>query len=277
MRLGGKTFDDRDSLKSTAENEKLDYNEGDYFESFYKVGADGCPDDRLTIGPTVTKTASRFHYNVVENAIIKSVAHHFELPYGRNVKAWEAFMERDGLRLLDIGSGSGHWIDFFRDALYVKEATGIEVAKNSAQELTKKYISSSVEIINGDIGGDIKINGNFDFISAIGVIFHITDDRKWLKTLENFSKLIKPSGLIFIGGDFSYETKNVQFHAKDKFDSWSESVVGDSVYVNKRVRSLADWHKATLDSGLKIVDVIRVDTDWAIHTPENDILVLQAS
>jgi SAM-dependent methyltransferase len=247
----------------------------DFFESFYEVGADGRPDDKATIGPMVTTLATRFHYNSVENAIIKAIANKEELPYGATAKAWEMFKDRENLRLLDIGSGSGHWIDFFMDTLYVKQAVGVEIAENTVEHLKKKYQGKNVEIISSDIGGDISISGKFDYISAIGVIFHIVDDRKWQKALVNLKSLLNPEGLLLIGGDFGEKTRNVQFHTKDKFGSWSESVEGDGARVNKRVRSLSHWRDICGEIDLKIIDVVRADIHSRIHTPENDILVLQ--
>lgn len=283
MRIGGKTFDERDVFDiDDTEQVSTDYNESKFFNSFYKVDSRNDFDDRSTIGHMVTKPATRFHYNAVENGIIRSIAHREPPPYGSSVRTWEFAQVRRNLRLLDIGSGTGHWIDFFMDALYVTEALGLEVAANMHQFLQDKYANNpNVDILNLDIGrestDESRISGKFDYISAIGVMFHITDDGKWLNALRNMRSALAPGGLVIVGGDFGWQSRNVQFHRTDEFDDWNAQTTAAGkghVFVNKRVRSLAEWHQMTSQAGLAIVDLVRVDNDWAIHTPENDLLVL---
>jgi len=79
------------------------------------------------------------------------------------------------------------------------------------------------------------------------------------------------------GGDFGDETKNLQYHQVDVFETMVETATAsdaEEVLVNKRVRSLAEWKRAVATVDMEIVDLIRVDSDHAIHTPENDLLVL---
>src|SRR6185436_3043356 len=84
-----------------------------FFDSFYKASVRGEPDDRATIA-SVTDAEVRFHYNATENSILRAVVRREGLPQGPAVEAWRMLRRRAGLRLLDVGSGAGHWIDFFR-------------------------------------------------------------------------------------------------------------------------------------------------------------------
>lgn len=284
MRKGGETFDETEVFDvEDGGNASPGYNQGKFFNSFYAVDSRGDFDDRSTIGHMVTRACSRFHYNAVENGIIRAIAHREPPPYGAAVRVWEFAQQRKNLKLLDVGSGTGHWIDFFIDAQYVDEAVGVEVAPNITGFLREKYADDErVTIMESDISSagfcGQHSAGSFDYISAIGVLFHITEDAKWLAGLNNLRSLLAPDGLIIVGGDFGAATKNVQFHRVDEFDDWQAQKKGgesERVYVNKRVRSLGDWHQAANTAGLKIVDLVRVESDWAIHTPENDLLVLQ--
>ncbi len=117
----------------------------------------------------------------------------------------------------------------------------------------------------------------FDYVSAIGVLFHITDDAERLRALRNLRSVLAPEGLIFAGGDFGWHTRNLQVHRVDEFDDWaaqSAEANAGQAFIIKRVRSLSDWHRASTEAGLSILDLVRVATDWAIHSPENDLLVL---
>lgn len=285
MRKGGETFDETEVFDvEDGDSANPDYDQGTFFNSFYAVDSRGDFDDRSTIGHMVTQACSRFHYNAVENGIIRAIAHREPPPYGASVRVWEFAQERRGLKLLDVGSGTGHWIDFFMDAQYVSEAVGVEVAPTMSDYLREKYADDDrVRITEMDIASaefrKQHSAGSFDYISAIGVLFHITEDEKWLKGLENLRSLLAPDGLMFVGGDFGTKTKNLQFHRVDDFDDWQAQTSGESehVFVNKRIRSLGDWHQAANIAGLKISDLVRVDSDWAIHTPENDLLVMQTA
>ena len=198
--------------------------------------------------------------------------------------AWEMLLKRRGLRLLDLGSGTGHWIDFFREVLLVTEVVGVEITERMAEHLRTKYIGdANVKILETDIAApELSLNaigGPVDYISAIGIMFHIVDDARWLLSLKKLADLLKPEGLMFVGGDFGTETKNVQYNKTDEFASWTEyreiEAMENEVKVNKRVRSLAAWQEAANQAGLSIVDLVRSDVEHVIRTPENDLLVLQ--
>jgi len=286
MRKGGKTFAERNATDEKPDGKPvLDYDAGKFWNSFFHSSADSGLSDRATIGPMVTETASRFHFNAVENGIIRAITHREELPYGWQVATWEFAQRRRDLRLVDVGSGSGHWIDFFRDALYVTTAVGIEVAANAVEHLHEKFNGlTDVEIVELDIGAfDFcaeKLGRSADYISAIGVLFHLVDDEKWLQALRNMKALLAPDGLMFVGGDFGDKTRNLQYHEVDEFETLADTAPtsdAEVVRVNKRVRSLIDWRRAAKSTHLDILDLIRVDADPGIHTPENDLLVLTHS
>ena len=283
MRKRGKTFGEGHATdKHPTGKQALDYDAGKFWNSFFKSSADSDLNDRATIGPMLTETASRFHFNAVGNGIIRAITHREELPFGWQVATWEFAQRRRELHLVDVGTGSGHWLDFFREALYVTSVVGIEVAATAVDGLRDKYAGrSEIEIVQLDIGAaDFPLEDlghNADYISAIGVLFHLVDDDKWLQALSNMKSLLAPDGLIFVGGDFGAKTQNLQYHQVDEFESLAETTISgdaDEVLVNKRVRSMADWHRAATTANLAIVDLIRVDSDWAIQTPENDLLVL---
>jgi SAM-dependent methyltransferase len=236
----------------------------------------------MTIGP-ISEPESRFHYNAVENAIIRTLLKRTPPPAPAMVEAWRAMQARAQLRLLDVGSGTGHWIDFFRDTFLVSEAVGVEIATQMAAFLRGKYAGAPVTILEDDVAapgfGPDRTGGPVDFVSAIGVLFHITDDARWRQAVANLRDTLKPDGLLLVGGDFGWRTANVQFHNNDRFGSWREfrSAAGTAgeVRVSRRVRSLTDWSNLAADLGLSIADVVRAESAAGIATPENDLLVLR--
>ncbi len=267
------------------ERAQVPHDEKTFFESYYRatVRPGATPEDRQTIGG-VAELESRFHYNAVENAIIRATLHRAPASRGMAVEAWRMMQRRARLRHLDIGSGTGHWIDFFRDVFLVSDSVAVEIVPQMAAFLTEKYSKvAGVTVLEADAAagnfGAETFGGPVDFVTAIGVMFHIVDDARWARAFAGLAGALKPGGLMFVGGDFGAETRNVQFHGEDRFASWREfhqaSGTARELRVNKRVRALSTWVSEAARLGLEVVDLVRADRDWAITTPENDVLLLR--
>jgi len=257
---------------------QVPYDERTFFESHYRATArEGPLTDRHTIGH-ISEPEARFHYNAVENSIIRAVLRREPVPSGAMLHAWRMTQQRRRLRLLDVGAGTGHWVDFFRETFFVGDVVAVEIVGELATWLREKYAGQPVQVVEADMAEPCDLGGTFDWISAIGVMFHIVDDERWRAALRQLAALLNPGGLLFVGGDFGARTRNVQFHRVDKFNSWSECNVAGApegeLRVNKRVRSLTLWDAEARAAGLQIADLVRTDSDRDIMTPENDLLVL---
>jgi Methyltransferase domain len=248
----------------TVRGAKKPYRAAQYFDSYYKSTGEEIS-DRITIGPAVKALHSRFHYNCVENSIIRALLR-------CQVKEHPA--------VFDLGSGAGHWIDFYLGAFRASAVCGLEVSKVCATALRDKYaILDRVSILDGDISDkSFCLDRKFDIVNAIGVMFHIVDDALWLQALINMKNLLNDDGLIVVGGEFGLISQNVQFHAKDEFEHLEEMRIpsgGGEVRINKRIRSLRRWKKAASAAGLRVKLLVRTSNVAEIVTPENNVLVLE--
>ncbi|MEO2048085.1 MAG: class I SAM-dependent methyltransferase [Pirellulales bacterium] len=263
------------------QTDAVPYDEKNFFESYYKATTRGPITDRDTIG-AISQMEARFHYNAVENAILRGLSRRTPPPPQAMVAAWEALSSRHKLRLLDIGSGTGHWIEFMQTAAQVNDVVGVEIAESMYQCLKQNYEGSKrVRILNTDVAdpgfGIDNVGGTVDYITAIGVMFHIVDDGRWRQALVNLAHLLNDDGLLIVGGDFGQRTANVQFHCVDSFHNWKEqiAVANGPCRINKRIRSLDDWTVAATSAGLKVVEVVRTERCERLTTPENDVLFLE--
>jgi SAM-dependent methyltransferase len=255
--------------------------ERSFFECYYRLSVEGEPSDRMTIG-RVTELESRFHYNATENSILRALARLEPPPPQAMSRAWTELQRRRNLRLLDVGSGTGHWVDFFRHVLLVQDAVAVEITRQMAEHLRRKYAGDpGVTVLEADVVQEDlleRIGDPVDYVSAIGVLFHIVDDARWERAMAHLAAALRRGGLLFVGGEFGARTSDVQFHGQDRFESWREFQTparDGEVRVNKRVRSLARWHALTRALDLEIVDLVRSDREPTITTPENDVLVLR--
>jgi cyclopropane fatty-acyl-phospholipid synthase-like methyltransferase len=248
---------------------KEEYNAKSYFESWHRSSDEFS--DRMTISPTFSLLASKYHYNLVENSIIEFI---YDKKLSKNLK------------ILDIGSGSGHWIDFYLNVLKADFCMGLDISEPCTIKLREKYLGyENVEIQNKDISLiDFNLTPTFQIINAIGVIFHIVNDSKWKIAIRNLSRSMDRGGFLIVGGEFGTETKDIQFHKIDDFNSWEQrkeawdnfnNSKSETVLVNKRVRSLKYWVEVSNEYGLEFVDLIKIKKKASIRTPENNILILK--
>jgi len=233
-----------------------------YFESWHR--ASGSLEDSETIAPGADPLRTAYHYNAVENAIMDCLARR-TLP--------------SPLAVLDVGSGAGHWIDFYRRVFDASSVVGLELSALAVAGLRAKYADQAdVEIAEADVGAeDFSLERRFGLVNAVGVMFHIVDDVRWERAVSNLARHLESGGLAVITGQFGRTTRNVQFHRRDDFSSWDEfRSPGSAVaLVNKRIRSLRRWRACAEAAGLEIVRRRRADASRAIPTPENNVLLLR--
>lgn len=105
------------------------------------------------------------------------------------------------LRVLDIGSGTGFYLDLWRQ-LGVKELVGSDLTEVCTARLRQAY--PQVEIAQFDVAGDLSCWGGrkFDVVSAIDVMFHIVDDQAYERAVGNVHDLLNPGGLFVMSDLF---------------------------------------------------------------------------
>ncbi|HXZ93905.1 MAG TPA: class I SAM-dependent methyltransferase [Burkholderiales bacterium] len=248
----------------TVRGRKKPYQAAQYFESYYTATAAEFS-DRMTIGPAVKELHSRYHYNCVENSIIRALLR-------CHVKEHPA--------VFDLGSGAGHWIDFYLGTFGASSVYGMDISKTCVARLRSKYAHMDrVSIAEGDITNkSSRPDRKFDIVNAIGVVFHIVDDALWLRALINMRDLLTDDGFIVVGGQFGMMTRNVQFHSTDEFkriEDMRAAFPTHEVRINKRIRSLARWKKAAIAAGLRVKLVVRTFNVPEIVTPENNVMILE--
>jgi 2-polyprenyl-3-methyl-5-hydroxy-6-metoxy-1,4-benzoquinol methylase len=213
--------------------------------SFYTEGVS----DRQTIGPRKNPITAKYHYASTEMQILLHL---------RNSGTAVA-----GASVLDVGSGSGHWIDFYK-SLDASPIAGMDVSHVAVEHLKEKYAADpSIDIHQGKALEVMRrLNREFDIVNAIGVMFHIVDDAEWAATVGAIGSIVKKNGLFVAGGHFGLvDGVNMQI---DKDGN-----------INKRLRSKRRWIQQLHKAGFTRVQLYRNPGYLRIKdsVPENNVLV----
>jgi SAM-dependent methyltransferase len=252
---------------------KKEYNPEVFFDSWYNAAPGNEFSDGITISHQYNRLVSNYHYNAIENSIllflIKSTIPQHTL-------------------VLDIGSGAGHWIDFYKKALNPYQIDAFDISAACCTKLSQRFKDyNNIAIYKADISeNELPIDKEYDVVNAIGVMFHIVDDKKWELALSNVARLLKKGGYFIVGGQFGWFTRVVQFHNTDSYNESGaletfttfSSIFNKSkepVLFNKKIRSLRKWIKTSQKYDLHLVKKIKTREDKFLITPENNIIVLE--
>lgn len=229
---------------------RVAYDAGQSWDARYSRAVEsGELDDATTMKRGHNPLRTRYHYNAVENAIL------------------EALLDDpppQGFRFLDIGSGAGHWLDFYRATLGAGEAVGVEISPAAARTLRARYEGEgAVEIVVGDVADPgFRLERSFDLVSAVGVLFHVVRDDAWRLAVANLAAHLAPNGRLLVAEQVAALSLDVGFRQADE------------LLVNKRVRSLRSWRACAQAAGLELRTVAQVRKSRSLAMPVNRVLVL---
>jgi len=222
------------------------YNDQEWWDKiFYSDGIS----DRQTIASDKNPLSANYHYCSVEMFILRYLFNN-RIPLDQSV-------------ILDIGSGSGHWIDFFNSLGSVK-TVGMDVSQSSVQFLEDKYSSRNDVVIHQGKAAEIinNLDDSFHIVNAVGVMFHIIDDLEWINTIQAIGAVLRQNGIFVTSGHFGcVNGVNVQIDKKNQ--------------INKRLRSKRRWVKILSENGFTHIKYYRNNAYLRIREtlPENNLLI----
>lgn len=263
MRIPGSSSASRYLPALRARGRSVPYDPARSWAARYElVLANGELDDASTIGSGVSPARVRYHYNGVENAILEHAL-------------------RSGLparpAVLDVGSGAGHWLAFYRDVLDASEVVGLEISGPAADALAAKHAADpTVEIREGDVAAEgFDLGRTFDIVNAVDVLFHVVDDGAWRRAVLNLARHLRPGGRLLVAEYVPLVTHDAGFRRPSALRG-EDPGAGD-VILTKRARSKSAWRACAREAGLGLVDSARIRKASSVQTPANRLLVLARS
>lgn len=139
------------------------------------------------------------------------------------------FDPRDA-RVLDVGCGTGFYVELWKE-LGVRDITGCDLTAVAVERLRASFPEARFEQL--DISASPELDGPYDAVSAMDVLYHIVDDERYAKALRNLGDLVVPGGHLVL-------TENL--------------LHGEALRTSHQVsRSLDDIARLLEDAGLEIV------------------------
>lgn len=107
---------------------------------------------------------------------------------------------RPGMRVLDVGSGTGFYVELWRDL--GASPTGSDITEAAMGELRRRVPAG--EFVRFDVGAEGHPFGErrFDLVSAFDVLFHIVDDVRYERAFANMASVLEPGGLLLFTDNF---------------------------------------------------------------------------
>ncbi len=125
-----------------------------------------------------------------------------------------------GAKVLDIGCGTGFFSEFY--IRHSADVTGIDITDVSIESL-RRGLPEGRFIVMDISAGDLKnqFAELFDVLNVFNVLYHIVDDNKLAKAIENALFCLKPGGYVFITDnlgkkDFS-PAEHVRFRSLESY------------------------------------------------------------
>lgn len=138
-------------------------------------------------------------------------------------------------RVLDVGSGTGIWIEFWRHR-GAAGLTGVDLTATSVHHLRSRWPEH--EFLQADIGDiDIELPGGYDIVSAMSVLLHIVDDDRFRQACSNLASSLRVGGTLIL-------IDPVVVHRW-----WGPPFGADA---NSKARPLADYQAGLQAAGLEL-------------------------
>jgi SAM-dependent methyltransferase len=120
-------------------------------------------------------------------------------------------LELSDANILDVGSGTGFYIDFWR-SLGVGSISGSDLTEVSVCRLRERFPDLAFHQL--DIGGELSpdLLSKADIVSAFDVLFHIVDDARFERAIRNISQLLKLGGVFCFSDLFLHGKAEISTH-----------------------------------------------------------------
>lgn len=139
---------------------------------------------------------------------------------------------KPNMRVLDIGSGGGFYVDLWR-RLGVRDITATDLTQASIRAIERRFPGVHAQTLDIGMSTMPFPPGSFDAISCMDVVHHLMDDAAYEQAFRNCAELLRPGGAMIFTDNFLHGARYSGPHAVS--------------------RTLPEIERAAAKSGLRIV------------------------
>lgn len=104
-------------------------------------------------------------------------------------------------RVLDVGSGTGFYVRAWQE-LGVRSITGCDLTEAAVERLRLRFPDVPFERLDIADPGSALRDSEYDAVSCMDVLFHITDDDRYTAALEAVAGALRPGGHFVLSENF---------------------------------------------------------------------------
>lgn len=141
---------------------------------------------------------NRYMYAVRRFVVERAIAH--------------ASLDLQGAHILDIGSGTGFYVDLF-GKYGPSSITGVDVTNIAVQELRKTFPQHTFyqrDIAQLQQALPATPPLGYDLVSVFDVLFHVVDDAQYEQAVANIGRLTRPGGYVLYAENLPRQTARLQ-------------------------------------------------------------------
>jgi SAM-dependent methyltransferase len=144
-----------------------------------------------------------------------------------------------GRTVLDVGSGTGFWVDLWRREGAAR-VSGSDLVPAAVDRLRERFPDS--EFAPADIGEQAPFPGSrFDVVTIMSVLHHLIDEQRFERALGNLASQLEPDGVLAVLDPLVVRGRWMPPSAES---------------AHNVVRTLARWKDAAAGAGLRIDSVV---------------------
>ena len=157
-----------------------------------------------------------------------------------------------GARVLDVGSGTGFYIDRWRE-LGVTDVTGSDLTGFAVERLRERYPEHPIHKIDVTSASPLEL-GSFDAVSAMDMLFHIVDEEGYVRAIQNLAGLLAPGGLLVLTENFVHrDTRRVRHEVDRSLEEIGSLLEGAGLVIESR-RPLFVLMNTPVDSNSRFLE-----------------------
>ena len=143
-------------------------------------------------------------------------------------------------QVLDVGSGTGHWIAFWH-SLGARGVTGLDLTPVSVSRLKERFPDD--QFVEADITRGVPSAGPYELISAMDVLLHVVDDAGYGKAFKNLRQVAEPGTRLLILEPLTYGAPRAMVpgsHSRTRSLSELQTTLAENGWRLEKVRP-ATW------------------------------------